>query len=137
MGEIGLTGKIDLSILDKSAKINLNIKDQSINLYLIDSTLYLEYNNLFFKYSLNEIDELLNILNQYLDLNLPVDLIDKLLNAIQNGDFSAIVGEIDLGNFDLSSIDLSILENIVKDGDNTIITLKILEILFCNQKKTI
>lgn len=124
VGEIALTGKIDLSILDKSAKINLNIKDQSVNLYLIDSTLYLEYNNLFFKYSLNEIDELLNILNQYLDLNLPVDLIDKLLNAIQSGDFSAIVGEIDLRNFDLSSIDLSILENIVKDGDNTIITLK-------------
>ena len=121
--EIALSGNIYLDLESKSAKIVVNYKDITANVILIDNVLYLEAYNLYAKFGLSDIGNVTLLIEKYFGVDMPDELIAKLVSVIESGDLSQLLESIDTSSVDLSSIDLSVVEGIVKVEDKTIISL--------------
>lgn len=121
--EIALSGNIYLDLESKSAKIVVNYKDITANVILIDNVLYLEAYNLYAKFGLSDIGNVTLLIEKYFGVDMPDELIAKLVSVIESGDLSQLLESIDTSSVDLSSIDLSVVEGIVKVEDKTIVSL--------------
>ena len=121
--EIALSGNIYLDLESKSAKIVVNYKDITANVILIDNVLYLEAYNLYAKFGLSDIGSVTMLIEKYIGVDMPDELIAKLVSVIESGDLSQLLESIDTSSVDLSSIDLSVVEGIVKVEDKTIVSL--------------
>ena len=121
--DVDVNGKIDLNVAEKSAKISININDLMANIIYESGSLYLEAYNIYAKFDIGQIGDVLTLAQKYFDVELPNELIASIVSAIESGDFSGILDSVELPEIDLSSIDLSILESIVKNGDTTSITI--------------
>ena len=116
-------GRIDIDILQKMGRLSINISDINANIIFMNNNLYLEIFNIYAKFNVNEIGILLSLIEKHFNASLPENLIGAFINVIENGDIGGLIENIQLPNIDISEIDLSILESIVKDGDKTTITI--------------
>lgn len=121
--DLTIAGRIDVDLNNISAKITLALGDLNANIIYQNGTLYLEAYNIYAKFDIGQIGDVLTLAQKYFDVELPNELIASIVSAIESGDFSGILDSVELPEIDLSSIDLSILESIVKNGDTTSITI--------------
>ncbi|MBE7074300.1 MAG: hypothetical protein E7379_04355 [Clostridiales bacterium] len=112
-------GKLYLDLESKQAKFLVNAFGQDVSLYFINNVIYIEYQNIFAKFDINDITKVQQFLADSFDITLPQDSIDMILGLL-NGENVALPEM----NLDLSSISLAFIENVDVDGDKTIITLK-------------
>ena len=110
------SGKAYANINDIQGKITLDLKGYKIDLILVDEVVYLEYQNVFVKFAFEDIDKVNALLKENFNIEIPIE-------AIKNGDFSAITGG-EMTNFNPNDIDLSIVEKVYVEGDKTIIIVK-------------
>lgn len=105
--------------------VDVNYENYNLTILNIANNLYLEFENLFVKFNLNDLEKLNKILNQF-DIDIPAEKIISLVNSIKNKDFASVLSsfEIKTDNFDISSLDLSIIENISKIDENISISIK-------------
>ncbi len=131
--KIDVNGKIFIDIENLKLYLNANYAKENFNILLEKNIVYLEYKNIFVKFDIFECPTVLEMLNSEFGFNLPVELISKLLNAVESGNIENVVdtikGEFDIDinldeiKFDISQIDKDFFENIVVDGNKTIIPL--------------
>ncbi len=120
---IDLAGRIDINMASKAVRITLGLDQLEANLIFIDNTLYLEAYNIYAKFSIGQVGEVVTLVEKYFNFDLPDELIASVVSAIESGDFSELLDSFELPAIDLGSIDLSILESIVKNGDVTSISI--------------
>ncbi len=124
-------GNIFIDIENLKLYLNAYVENESFNIILDKNIVYLEYKNIFVKFNIFDSPTVLEIINNEFGLNIPVELITKLLNSVQSGDIDNVVdtikGEFDIDinldefKFDISKIDKSFFENITTIGNKIII----------------
>ena len=103
--------------------ISTILGNNKANLIFKDKTIFFDYQNVFVKFDLNEIDTLANLITKYFNIELPVELIENILNSIDSKNIMQIF---DINRFpviNLQDIDLSIIEKF--SVENNIYTLQI------------
>lgn len=118
-------GILTLNTENFDFSVDVNYKDYNLTILNIENNLYLEFGNLYIKFNINDLENLNKILNQF-DIDIPAEKIISLVNSIKNKDFASVLSsfEIKTDNFDVSSLDLSIIENISKIDENISISIK-------------
>ena len=123
-----LNGKLYLDTASKSAKLIANYKDYTASILFIDNTIYVEAYNVYLKFDISKTLELCQLLENYLGITLPNELIDSIISWLNGGDFSAVTKNISLPasfeQIDLSTIDLGIIESFVLDEKGATLVLK-------------
>lgn len=119
--QIGLTAKINYNnfnfegilscdLTNYSAKFETTILNEKLQVFAIDNVIYVEFGNLFAKFDLNSVSEIAELLKNHFGINIPIEQISELLVAISKNTASLENLNFDLNDFDISKIDLSILE---------------------------
>ncbi len=103
--------------------ISTILGNNKANLIFKDKTIFFDYQNVFVKFNLNEIDTLANLITKYFNIELPVELIENILNSIDSKNIMQIFDFISLPEINLKDIDLSIIEKF--SVENNIYTLQI------------
>ena len=103
--------------------ISTILGNNKANLIFKDKTIFFDYQNVFVKFDLNEIDTLANLITKYFNIELPVELIENILNSIDSKNIMQIFDFISLPEINLKDIDLSIIEKF--SVENNIYTLQI------------
>ena len=128
-----VNAKMYADILNAKAFINAKYDNHNVNILLENNVIYLEYQNIYAKFAINDLPQLLTMVNAEFGTNLPVDLIERVLTAVANKDMDALIAiltdefgsDLDFSDvkLDISKIDKSFFENIVVDGNNTIVPI--------------
>ncbi|MCI8555570.1 MAG: InlB B-repeat-containing protein, partial [Clostridia bacterium] len=128
-----VNAKLYADILNAKAFISANLNNQNINIILENNVIYLEYQNIYAKFAIADLPQLLTMVNAEFGTNLPVDLIERVLTAVSNKDMDALIAiltdefgsDLDFSDvkLDISKIDKTFFENIVVDGNNTIVPI--------------
>ncbi len=131
--EYQVNAKLYADILNAKAFISANLNNQNINIILENNVIYLEYQNIYAKFAIADLPQLLTVVNAEFGTNLPVDLIERVLTAVSNKDMDALIAILtdEFGSgldfsdvkLDISKIDKTFFENIVVDGNNTIVPI--------------
>ncbi len=103
---------------DGSFIIKIAIGQKDARIIMKNSTLYFDYQNIYLKFELSQIDELTATLEKLLNISLSNGLIDTLLNIFANNLIS-LPNEIDISNFDLS-----VIEKFEKTEENYLLVIK-------------
>ena len=118
---IYVNGQMFVDINDRSGKVAVNYGDYSANVLLIDGQLYLEIFNIYLKFDITQVDSVCDLVETYFDITLPREIISSIADALVSGDFSGVTGNIEMPEFDLSTIDLSVIEKFeFVDGKATV-----------------
>ena len=127
--QIGLTAKINYNnfnfegilscdLTNYSAKFETNILNEKLQIFAIDNVIYVEFGNLFAKFDLNSVSEIAELLKNHFGINIPIDQVSGLLVAISKNTANLENLNFDLNDFDISKIDLSILEKLNYENDD-------------------
>ena len=101
--------EIVLDLVNKNLKLSTTYEDYPISIYYIDNTLYIEASNLYLKFDISNIDNIVDLLKNQFNIDLPMDKIAGIMQMIKEKSIN--LDQFNLGKLDLSNIDLSILEN--------------------------
>lgn len=101
--------EIVLDLVNKNLKLSTIYEDYPISIYYIDNTLYIEASNLYLKFDISNIDNIVDLLKNQFNIDLPMDKIAGIMQMIKEKSIN--LDQFNLGKLDLSNIDLSILEN--------------------------
>ena len=119
-------GVLSCDLENFNAKFDTNILGKNLSIIAINNVIYAEYENLFVKFDLNNLEQLSNLLSSQFGINVPIKEIANILVGISNNksNLKALdLNNFNLSNFDLNKIDLSILESF--NYENGIYTLSI------------
>ena len=103
--------------------ISTILGNNKANLIFKDKTIFFDYQNVFVKFDLNEIDTLANLITKYFNIELPVELIENILNSIDRREIIQIFDFVSLPEIHLKDVYLSIIEKF--SVENNIYTLQI------------
>ena len=111
-------------------KVSSIILDHSLNLIFLNNQIYLEYGNIYFKYDINNAEQINNLL-QSLNIDFDFNLILDFIKNLKDGQLNQIINNLEPSSesIDLSNIDLSIIEKIESQNNETKITLKEIGVL--------
>ncbi len=111
-------------------KVNTIILDHSLNLIFLNNQIYLEYGNIYFKYDINNAEQINNLL-QSLNIDFDFNIILDFIKNLKDGQLNQIINNLESSSesIDLSNIDLSIIEKIESQNNETKITLKEIGVL--------
>ncbi len=123
-----ITGTIFADVANLKAYIALNYKNENVNIILENEVVYIEYNNIFLKFNLSDAPAVFNKVIDKLNITLPTELINNILNAVKDKDIDKVIdivsGEIgDDFKLDISKIDIDFFRNIVVEGNDTTIAI--------------
>ena len=105
--DIDFNGNLILDLDNKNVNFNTIINNNPLNLTLINSVLYVEYENIFVKADLTRIGELA-VLMEKLGINLPLNKLLPVMTGVQTLDIDS--ENLTIENFDINNTDLGILE---------------------------
>ncbi len=131
-GDFSTNGEIKIDLKNFNTLLALNYNDIALNLIFKDDVIYTEIGNLYFKFALEDLDKLNELLLSKFNFEIPQNLITNILDILRNKDFEKILSLVDFSNFNLSSLninnlnklDLSFLDQIEIDGNTTIINIE-------------
>ena len=116
-------GNVSLDIKNKAAKLALKAFGDYANIYFMDKSLFIEYKNAYAKFDLIELELVTDFLNNSFGIEIPEEIIDTIL-ALLNGEEITLPSGIDLSQLDLTSVDLSMIENVTIKDNSTIVTVR-------------
>ncbi|MBQ8909375.1 MAG: hypothetical protein IJY90_03720, partial [Clostridia bacterium] len=112
----------NISLKTKELSLSTNVMGLDLNVFYQNETIYLEAGNIYLTFALTDFDKVESFLADNVGITLPHEIVDAMLKLLTEGkvevDIKDVINKI---NIDLSSIDLSIFDNInVADGKATI-----------------
>ena len=109
----------------KNMRVMVETEYEGLNAKLIymDKSVYLECGNLFVKFSLDDLDKVGALLEKF-GINLPIDKISTIIDKVTTGKIAEIAGELNMGEFDLSTLNLDIIESISEEKGTTKVVIK-------------
>ncbi len=126
--EYELSGHFSADLKNLSSLLSLDVYGEELSIIAIDNVAYLDYKNIGLCFDLEDTSAITNLLSEQFGIEIPLDLITNLLASLKNGEFLEVAGSLGIGAgavaFDSTAIDLSILQDIVKDGDRYSIVLR-------------
>ncbi len=122
--EYDVSGKLYINPEKQEGKISLNIAENIVNLIYIDKTIYIEYENVYFKFNFNEYAKVCDFIENTFGINLPVEDIINLLNNFNKEDLLKLLSDFGLDMSEIEFNDLSILEKVYIENETTFIKLK-------------
>ena len=121
--ETELNGTLTVDTNNFNLKVSANINGKNENFILIDSNLYVEYDNILAKYDINNLPEIDTVLSKF-GISIPLTNIVNIFNSIKENGMSAVIALLANIEFDLTSLDLSVLENIIVSENSISISLE-------------
>ena len=118
-----VNGKLYLDIEEEKASLVIKALGNEAKLFFIDNAIYIEYQNVFTKFDLADLDKVRALLENTFNITLPQEVMD-MINAVINGEEITLPNGVDLSSFDINSLDLSIIEKVEIKNNSTIITIK-------------
>lgn len=124
-----LNGNFSANLTDMSAKFETEVMDTPFSFIAKDNVIYFEFGNIYLKFALSDVNLISNLLKNQFSLDVPVEQIVAILDALKNNNLFDVISEIDFGNIkqdstNPSEIDLSIIQEFNKHGNNYILTLR-------------
>ncbi|MBP3344689.1 MAG: hypothetical protein J6K97_00605, partial [Clostridia bacterium] len=116
-------GELYLDVVNKKAMLRAEAFGTSANLIFIDKSIYLEYQNIYSKFNLDDIEQVANLLENSFNLSLPQEAIDTILALLNGEEIELPTGDL-ISGFNPETLDLSILEKVEVIENSTIISLK-------------
>ncbi len=114
-----------VSVDIKNMRVMVESEYEGLNAKVIymDKSVYLECGNLFVKFSLDDLDKVGALLEKF-GINLPIDKISAIIDKVTTGKIAEISGELNMSEFDLSSLNLDIIESINEEDGTTKVVIK-------------
>lgn len=124
--DFDISGSLSANLDQMNSILSTSLLGYDFNLVAIDNVIYLEFGNVNLQYDLNDVNLITDLLYKHFGIEIPLQKITDILVSINQGDLMDTVSTIlpEGSSVDIDSIDLSIIESFVKDGDNYTITLK-------------
>ena len=116
-------GYAGLDFKNMAVAIEVAVDKFDVKLVIKDKVVYAQLNNLFVKYDLANINELLSLLRDEFGIEIPAELINTLLGLL-DGNVDALTSNMDFDLSIINDIDLSILESLQKVETGYIISIK-------------
>ena len=122
---LDFNGTLTLDMQNFDFMVSTNIKGYNVNVIFANETVYLEFENLYAKFSLDDLDKLNSLLNRF-DIDIPVEMINNTLSAVKENGITSILGMLTDTNesVNIQDIDLQVLQSIKTFDNHTLITLK-------------
>ncbi len=116
-------GSLQADLTTLSSMATLDLYGTELRLLAVDNIIYIEYGNILASFALSDFDKINNILETYFNIDVPLETITDILQALKNGDWANVIDKLDI-DFSPSNIDLSILENVIVKGNLTALSLR-------------
>lgn len=120
-------GMLSANLKELNSKFTTSILGYDLNLLAIDNIIYFELGNIKFSYSLEKMNLISDLLMKHFGIEVPIEEISKILVSINNGNLIDTISKLfpdSTTSTRLDSIDLSILEDFSRDGNNYTFSLK-------------
>lgn len=107
-------------------KIETTMLDNNCSFTMLNDIIYFEFGNIYFQYGLDDLGLLNDVLSKF-NIDFDVNIINSLIVDLKEQNFTSILSSLGISdnlNFDISSLDLSILENISRQDNIINIKLK-------------
>ncbi len=111
-------GQLFADLVNLSSMASIEILGKELKIIAIDNIIYIEYGNLYASFALSDFEKINQILKSQFDIDIPLETITRMLESIKNGNFAEVLNEFDV-DFDISNIDLSILESVTTKNNLT------------------
>lgn len=110
--KLNLDGKLYANIGKKSLLYQMEIDalGQNLSLYIMGGVAYIELGNINLKFDLSELPAALELLNEKLNLNVPVETLTKILAALKSNNLKDIISSFELTESSLDNINLDIIK---------------------------
>ena len=122
--ETNIEADIFVNLTTFNLAINANIIDTNLNIFMIDNVVYLEFGNIYARYSINDLPLVNNLLAKF---NIDFDLkkVVEIINSLKNNEFDKLLTTLDfnLNEFDIANLDLSIIKQF--KISNNVLTIEI------------
>ena len=118
-----IVGTLNFSLEQMALRFNAKVDEYDVNIILLDNVVYIEIGNVYAKFSLDNVHDIEDFLNEYFNINLPISEISDKVEEIKASD-SPLESVANIGLIDLSVISLAFFDGITVDGNVTTIPVE-------------
>ncbi len=105
--------EIKIDYINDMFEISLNINNQKILIYIKNEIIYLNYENIFVKFSLNQILDFSNTIQNNIGLNIPLDQILLIYDCLKTKNLTNALKLINFNEFNFSNFNIFALKNLI------------------------